>query len=53
VLKLIIIHLLTNWDFKYSEKCKTLPTPDMIMGMMKGLDISMKDMFKDKIILNE
>ncbi|KAH9896312.1 cytochrome P450 [Xylariomycetidae sp. FL2044] len=45
-LKLIFIHLLTHYVFKYPDEGKTRPGPDMANGIMIAPDVTMPIIFK-------
>ncbi|CAH0054729.1 unnamed protein product [Clonostachys solani] len=47
-LKLIFVHLLTRYDFKYPEQGKTRPSPDMPNGIMSAPDVTMSVLFKER-----
>jgi cytochrome P450 len=47
-LKLIFVHILTRYDFKYPEEGKTSPSPDIPNGIMCTPDITMSVLFKER-----
>ncbi|KAI1120675.1 cytochrome P450 [Nemania abortiva] len=47
-LKLIFIHMLAHYSFRYPDDGKTHPSPDMSHGIMIAPDVSMPILFKEE-----